>query len=209
MSDDLLRHVAAAFEARRIAADFADKKFALTPYIEEPFPIQDETLFLEQTVCRALIARAAFRETAPHWAPELPLSGVECEKMIRSKNNGIALVGYYGRSWACANWGPHLSFHDFCCGAMACEHTPEHIRNDLELQLEFIPCKLAGFDKVLCWGVQDRLAETAQQLIRTEEHYRACGMSDDARWMRSVIEQVLKVKLDERLAQFLDSQLDK
>jgi len=202
----LLQHVVGLLDEVRQKAEAAGEKYAYAPYTEEPFSIEDQSLFLEQTVCCALAARAAFDETAPHWAPELPISSADCEKMIRGKSSKIALVGFYGRSLACANWGRHLSFYDFVCGLLGSEFAPERIRNDLEVQLEFPARKLPGFDKALCWGVQDRLVETAQQLIRTEEHYRACGMSDEAKWMRSVIEQVLKVKLDERLAQFLDSQ---
>ena len=210
MSDDpLLRHVAAMFEAERVAADLADKKFAVAPYTGERFSIDDESLLPEQAVCRALFMHASFRETAPTWAPDLPLSSSDIEKMIQSKSNRIAVVGYFARSCACGNWSSHPKFCDYVAGLLACEHTPERIRNDPQLLKEFPPRWLGGLDRSLCWGVRDRIVEMTRQLIKGEENWRRCGMAVDAAAMRSVIEQILKVKLDERLAQFLDSQLDK
>jgi len=103
-------------------------------------------LHLEQAECRALAHRASFRETAPHSAPELPLSSADCEKMIRGRDSKIALVGYFGRSLACANWSNiHLSFRDYACGLMAYERTPPCIRADPQLLKEFQPKLLAGF----------------------------------------------------------------
>jgi hypothetical protein len=192
-------------------ASVAGEEFALTPYTEEPFSIRRESLFplVRHTVCRAAVARASFRESAPHWAPELPVSSADCEKMIRSKSNKIALVGYFGRSWACANWGPHPSFRDYCCGLMASPHCPEHIRNDPELRKEFPPRELPDLDENLCWGIFGRIVEYTQEFLRNEAHWRRCGRTDDAKWMRGVIERIAKITFSKWLQDFLDSQPDR
>jgi hypothetical protein len=186
------RHVVSLFESRRQAAIAAGEEFGLSPYLEEPFSIRRESLFpvVQSTVCRALTIRTSFRESAPHWAPDLPVSSADCEKMISGKSNKIALVGYYGRSLACANWSFHPSFRDFCCGVMACEYTPERIRTDLELLREFPPRELPDLDENLCWGIFGRIFEFTQECIRNEGHWRRCGKVDDAEWMRGVIERI-------------------
>src|SRR5262249_17090788 len=173
----LEQHVAGMFEAVRAAADLTGEQYARTPYTGELFSTQHDDLLphLEQTVCRALAFREAFRETAPHWAPELPLSSAEYEKMIVSKNAKIALAGHYARSLACANWGPHPSFHDYCCGVMAYEFTPSYIRTDPALLKEFPPRELPEFDHSLCWGTHKRIFEFTHLLMKNEEIWRRCG----------------------------------
>jgi hypothetical protein len=202
----LERHVADMFETLRQAANAAGEEFARTPYTEELFSVRCEALFphLEVTVCRALIAAEAFRQDAPPWAPELPVSSADWEKMIGGRSNKIALIGYYGRSWACANWGRHPSFRDFACGLMACEHTPARIRTDPALLKEFPPRELAGLDRSLCWNTFGRIFEFTLQLIRAEESWRRCGRSGEARWMRDVLEQLVGIKLNKSLQDFLD-----
>ena len=78
------RHVVELFEARRQAANAAGEDFVSAPYTEERFSIRRDSLFpfVQHQVCRALVARASFQVTAPPWAPELPLSSTEFEKMI-------------------------------------------------------------------------------------------------------------------------------
>src|SRR5262249_18679649 len=127
------QHVGPLFEAVRAKAEAAGEKYGRTPYTRELFSIHDEAMFLhlEQAECRALAHRVGFRETAPHWAPELPLSSAECEKMIRSRDRKIAVVGFFGRSLACALWSNfHLRFRDYVSGLLACEHAPPCIRTD-------------------------------------------------------------------------------
>ena len=216
MRDDLFKilvaeiesQVARLFEDERLRAVVAGEKFGRAPYIDELFQIEYTSLFpyLKHQICRALAARAAFRETAPHWAPELPLSSADIEKLIHCKNNWFVLVGYYARSLACANWGIHPTFRDYACGLMACEFAPQHLRIDPELQVEFPPRELAGFDRALCWGTHDRIFEFTYQLMKNEEIWRRCGMADNAKWMRDSIEQLVRVKLDQRLRDALDSQ---
>jgi len=90
---------------------------------------------------------------------------------------------------------------------MACSYAPERLRNDSKLLQQFPPCELPGLDDPsLCWNMYGRILEQTQQLVRFEEHLRRRGLSEDAKWMRGVIEQLMRVKLDERLRSFLDSQ---
>ena len=203
----LEKHVGDLFETVRQKADAAGEKFAHAPYTQELFPVQDEFLILyhERLVGRALITRESFRATAPHWAPELPISSDECEKAMRSKSAKIAVVGYFGRSLACADWSNiHLSFHDYACGLMACEHAPECIRTAPDLLKEFSPNPaLQGFDPSLCWGAHGRIIEFTQQLMRNEEIWWRSEMRDEAKRMRDVIELLMK------LDNFLDSQPDR
>jgi len=205
------RHVVELFEARRQAANAAGEDFVSAPYTEERFSIRRDSLFpfVQHQVCRALVARASFQVTAPPWAPELPLSSTEFEKMIGGKSNKIALVGYYGRSLACANWGFHPSFYDHACGLMASEDTPERIRTDPELLREFPPRKLPGLDQSLCWGIYARLLDTMQQLIRVDEHWRYCGLTNDAAWVRSIIERIGRITFSQSLQDFLNHEFDR
>jgi len=193
----LEKHVVGVFDVVRLKAEAAGEKFARTPYTDELFSIHHEYMFpyLERTVCRALIHRQSFRETAPHWAPpELPLSPAEWEKMISGKSNRIALVGFYGRSLACAEWSNiHLSFYHYCSGLMACEYTPPCIRADLALLKEFPPHPFQGFDKSLCWGAHARIIEFTQLLMRNEEIWYGCGMADEAGRMRDAIELLMEL----------------
>jgi hypothetical protein len=89
---------------------------------------------------------------------------------------------------------------------MACESAPTHIRTDPKLLKEFSPRELPGIDQGLIWGLSNRTLEFAQQLMRSEEHLRRCGMVEDAKRMRAVIQQITGAKLDKELADFLDSQ---
>src|SRR5262249_9524139 len=174
----LERHVAGLFEEVQQKAAASGEKYAHTPHTNELFPVHDGFLiqYFERLVCRALKTRESFRQTAPHWAPELPLNPAEWEKMFRSKDAKIAVVGYYGRSLACADWGAHLSFRDYVCGLLAYEHAPPCIRTDPGLLTEFSPNpSLQGFDKSLVWGVHPRIIEFTQQLMRAEEIWYSCG----------------------------------
>jgi hypothetical protein len=215
MNDDPLqrieRHVVSLFEARRQAAIAAGEKIARAPYTEESFSVRRESLFrvVQTTACRALTARTSFQQDAPYWCPELPLNSTEFEKMIGGKSNKIALVGYYGRSLACANWSFHPSFRDFCCGVLACEYTPEQIRSDPELLREFPPRELPDLDENLVWGIFGRIFEFARECIRNEEHWRRCGRMDDAEWMRGVIERITRITFSEWLQNVLSSEPDR
>jgi hypothetical protein len=211
------QHVAGLFEAVRAKAEAAGEKYACTPLTDELFSVRHEAVlpYLERQVCRALAHRQSFRETAPHWSPELPLSSAEYEKMIGSKSCQIAVVGFFGRSLATANWGTHLNFRDYVCGLMACEYTPPCIRLDVELRLEFPPREIIGFDRNLCWGSHERIYEIMQQLMREEEIWSRCGMADEAKEMRGAIVQLLRTdgllssQLHPKIGIFLDFQPDR
>jgi hypothetical protein len=88
---------------------------------------------------------------------------------------------------------------------MACEFTPKRIRIDPELRKEFPPCTLAGLDQSLAWNTYERILEFTRQFMQNEEHWRRCGLSQDAKWMREVIQQITGVRLDQSLQDFLDS----
>ena len=207
----LERHVTGLFDMVRLKAEAAGEEFCRAPYTEERIWIRGEAAFplLTRGICLALVARESFRQDAPLDVPELPLAADEYEKLISSKSSKFAVVGYFGRSWACANWGPHPTFRDYVCGLMACEHTPASIRGDPKLLKEFPPKPLAGLDQALCWGTRDRIFDFTQQLMRAEESWRRCGMADDAKWMRGVLERIMRVELDQKLRDFLDSQPDR
>src|SRR5262245_22326104 len=193
------KHVGGLLETIRLKANAAGEKFARTPYTDELFSIQDKFLFpyLERIECQALAHREWFRATAPHWAPELPLSPAEWEKMIASKSPKIAVVGYFGRSLACASWSNiHPLFGEYVAGLLAYEFTPPCIRADPALLKEYPPRVFQGFDKSLCWGVRFRISEIAEQLMKVEESWYRGGMGDDAAWMRSIIELIVRPPMD-------------
>ena len=204
---EIERHVERLFENARLKAVAAGKIYARVPYLEDLFPVEYKSSLFQRQVCRALAAREWFRQHAPPWSPELPLSSSEIEKLIRSKSNRIAVVGYFAASLATCNWDfkKHPTFQVYAAGALASPYCPDHLRTDPELRKEFPLCPLEELDQSLCWGTHARIVETAQGLMRTEEHWRRCGLSEDAKWMRGVIERITRVNLDDRLRDFLDN----
>jgi len=65
---------------------------------------------------------------------------------------------------------------------------------------ERIPTQAArGIHRSLCWGTHYRTVEFTQQLMKNQEIWWRCGLSADAKWMRGVIEQLIK-------QEFFDSQ---
>ena len=209
LAAEIERHVADAFEVLKLTAARVGERYAFLPYLDERYEPGCETLIphLKRQVCRALAAREWFRQHAPPWSPELPLSSSEIEKLIRSKSNRIAVVGYFAASLATCNWDfkKHPTFQVYAAGALASPYCPDHLRTDPELRKEFPLCPLEELDQSLCWGTHARIVETAQGLMRTEEHWRRCGLSEDAKWMRGVIERITRVNLDDRLRDFLDN----
>jgi len=180
------------FKNELLRAVATGEKFGAVPFLDDSFAVECESLFpqIQRIVCRALSARELFRMHVP-WAPALPLSSADCEKMIRDKNSRIALAGYFARSWALANWSSaHPSFYRYARGATASKHTPERIRTDPALLKQFPPTPLKGLDRNLCWGVHYRLLETQQQLVRAEEVWRHSGMADDAKWAQGMLEKL-------------------
>jgi len=202
------QHVDVAFKVLRMMAGFEKKRFARLPYLDDPYQPECETVIphYQRQVCAALAAREWFRAHAPPWAPELPLCSADIEKLINSKSPAIAVVGYFAASLAACNWDieKHPTFQVYAAGVMACEFAPTHIRTDPKLLKEFPPRELSGIDQGLIWGLSDRTLEFMQGLMRSEEHLRRCGLSEDAKQMRAVIQQITGVKLDKEIADFLD-----
>ena len=197
------------FENERLRAVATGKEFGEVPYLGDFFMVGYPPLFshIKRQVCRALAAREWFRQHAPPWAPELPLSSSDIGKLIRSKSPAIALVGYFAASLAACNWDieKHPAFQIYAAGAMASEFAPTRIRTDPKLLKEFSPRELAGVGEGLIWGLSDRRVNFMYELIRSEEHLRRCGMATAAKEMRGMIEQVGGMKLDKVLADFLDA----
>jgi hypothetical protein len=200
----LERHVGDLFEEVRQKAEAAGEKFAIVPYLGDSFPIECAWLFrLKRQVARALVARKLFEQHAP---PELPLSNTDIEKAIRSKDNRIVLIGFFARSWACANWGAHPSFIDYSSAVMTSEHAPQHLRTDAALLKKFPPRPLKGLDRNLCWGTFDRIFDFAQQLTRNEEIWRRCGRVSDAQRARGILRLIGGERQDLALLDFLETQ---
>src|SRR5215472_11125723 len=102
MDEDFLNDCEAAvkrlFKGELLRAASVGEKFGLVPYLDDLFAVENKSLFpqIEREVCRALVAREEFRWRTPPWirVVELPLSGADIEKAIRSKDNRIAIIGY-------------------------------------------------------------------------------------------------------------------
>jgi len=166
------------------------KKYATVPYIGDLFLADATFMFphFKRLVVAALTARALFERQKPPWAPSLPLSGADIDKRLRDEDPRLNLLGYFGASWACANWGRfHPPFFVYASGVMASPYTPEHIRTDPRLLREFPPTLLAELDHALCWNTGERIIDFAQQIMRQEEHFYRCNMLVDADRMRGII----------------------
>src|SRR5262249_34544581 len=208
LAAEIEQHVADAFEVLKLTAARVGERYAFLPYLDDPYQPECETLIphYQRQVCAALAAREWFRQHAPPWSPELPLSSSDIEKLVRSKSPAIALIGFFAASLAACNWDieKHPTFQVYAAGVMACEFAPTHIRTDPKLLKEFPPRELSGIGQGLIWGLSDRTLEFTQGLMRSEEDLRRCGLSEDAKQMRAVIQQILGAKLDKEIADFLD-----
>jgi hypothetical protein len=120
------------------------------PIVGGLYIVSQDHCILLPVVCAALCAKAQFSRDAPAWAPCLPLRREDCEKLENDDSNRLNLVGYYGCSLRETSWDyqTHPPFAGFASGLMAYKHTPDHLRNDPELQREFPPTRLKG----LCGG---------------------------------------------------------
>lgn len=131
--------------------------FLTAPFLPRPF-IGDhpdywagqESPETRQTVVRALSAAFRFYQ---EWSAYLPLRIKNCNELIDNDNVRFNLVGWFGRSLHCAGWDDqHPGFKPYCQGLMACENTPDAIRNDPGLRIEFPACPLDGMcDQSLTW----------------------------------------------------------
>jgi len=182
------KHIGKMFATGKVRAIVRGEKFARAPYIDWPYCVYDENRIarLKGLVCAALTAQKWFEEHKPRWAPSLPLSIAECEKLERAGSNRLKLVGYYGRSQMASEWDKrHPSFHAHACGVMASPHTPDYLRNDPELLAEFPPRPLEGLDRFLCWNKPEMIEKLGQELVRLQQYLRDRGMPEDADWMQT------------------------
>src|SRR5215472_5647000 len=198
MREEILKiieqHVEVAFEVQGMMAGLEEKQFARLPYLNDPYDLECKTLIphYRRQVRAALAAREWFRQHAPPWAPELPLSSSDIGKLVRSKSPAIALVGYFAASLAACNWDfkNHPTFQIYAAGVMASPSASDHLKKDLKLLREFPPRELPGLDQGFIWGLSNRTVEFTQQLMRSEEHLRRCGMAEAAKQMRAVLQQI-------------------
>src|SRR5262245_23712914 len=100
------------FEKARASGD----KLFHVPIIGRLCAVQNEDYIakLKQLTRAALAARKHFREHGPPWAPHLPLTFAEIERMECDESNRVELVGHYASSLMMLEWDyqTHPSFHD-------------------------------------------------------------------------------------------------
>lgn len=179
------KHVGELFEANKLRAIVAGEEFAHAPYIGFKYRI-DCGPRIQQIVCFALATRKLFEKSKPSWAPALPISVIEYEKLKNDESPRINLVGHYGGSLIALEWDErHPSFPDYGCGLMAYEHTPDHLKRDPELLEEFPPRRLDGLDRFLFWNRPDRVVELRRKLVRQRQDWKNRGMPDDCPWMKT------------------------
>jgi hypothetical protein len=181
-------HISEMFAAGKARAIVRGEKSARAPYIDWPYCVYDENRIarLKGLVCAALTAQKWFEEHKPRWAPLLPLSVADCEKLESAGSSRLKLVSYYGRSQMASKWDKrHPSFADHACGVMASPSAPDHLRKDPGLMAEFRPRPLEGLDWFLCWNRPERVVELRQQLIRRRQYLRSRGMPRTSLWMQT------------------------
>jgi hypothetical protein len=179
------QHVAQLFETNKLRAVVAGEEFAYAPYIGWRYRVNCGPR-IQQIVCSALAARKLFEKSKPPWAPSLPISKPDCDKLRYDGNPKFNLIGYYGGSRAASEWDErHPSFIDYGCGLMAYKHAPDHLKRDPELLEEFPPCRLEGLDRFLCWNRPKAIVELRRQLARQRQDFKSRGMPDDCVWMKS------------------------
>jgi hypothetical protein len=127
------------------------------PFLEVPviglkyFPDDSDTSEVRQRVVRALARAWEFYQEGH--GVLLPLRPENCQIMQNADDIELNLVGMFGSSLYDGGWDDrHPTFAPFVSGVMACELTPDEIRNDPKLQEGFPPQRLEGFaDEALAW----------------------------------------------------------
>lgn len=96
-------------------------------------------------------ARAWFSQTGPAWAQPLPI-GDERSPLLRA-TGALFLLARYSFSLELMGYDylGHPPFATFCAGAIAHPRAPAHVRDDLELQVEFPAKTLPGLGGSLVW----------------------------------------------------------
>jgi hypothetical protein len=119
------------------------------PFLEVPviglkyFPDDSDTSEVRQRVVRALARAWEFYQEGH--GVLLPLRPENCQIMQNADDIELNLVGMFGSSLYDGGWDDrHPTFAPFVSGVMACELTPDEIRNDPKLQEGFPPQRLEG-----------------------------------------------------------------
>jgi hypothetical protein len=132
-----------------------------TPIYSGPFPI-DALRKLKRLVDNAHRARVWHSRYGPAWAQPLPLSEPEQISLLYGSDRPLYLLSYYsssleGRDY---NYLEHPQFFDYGRAVMADPRTPEHLREDPDLQIHFPPKPLAGLDEHQRWRpLPDRVSQ--------------------------------------------------
>jgi hypothetical protein len=118
-----------------------------------PYEVQytKETISNPISLARdAYNARAMFATEWPDWGP-LPL-GQECTPLLQAKG-AMHLLGCYAFSLElmCYDYLGHPSFYRYGCGMMAHPDAPEHVRDDIDLRVEFPARELPGLGRRMIW----------------------------------------------------------
>jgi hypothetical protein len=176
------------FEAEKSRVLACREEYGRVPYLDYPYCVLDGEEIIamfKRNVCLALAAKKWFEQHKPSWAPSLPLSPAEWEKVANDDDLRFELVCDYAASLAGLqhDYLAHPSFHDYCCALLTHEHTPDYLRTDPQLQQEFPPRKLAGLYGSSYWP-PEMVAEWLQ-MFRRNCQYQYYSMSDE-----KVIEQI-------------------
>jgi hypothetical protein len=93
--------------------------------------------------CRALIVQAQFEWEKPDWAPRLPTSAEEIDKLQHNTTCRLSVVGHYAESRQGVYWGPHPGWDAYCAGLCA---LPDAIKFMRHAGLETRPRRIEGLD---------------------------------------------------------------
>jgi hypothetical protein len=138
--------------------------FFMAPRLQLPhsggeFVAGHEPRSLRRLVLNALCARARFDETAPNWAPALPLREEAIAILANNNDPKLTAVGLFAMSQRLAGWHEsHPSFHRYVRGVMAHQKTPDKIRHDADLRRDYPPHRLLELDETLCWRSDEKIA---------------------------------------------------
>jgi len=124
---------------------------ARTPLCDAYTIMQTGVPHLINQIRAALDAKIWFSETEPDWGP-LPMGPFECGPLLHASGAPF-LLGCYAFSLELNHFDylGHPQITDFCRGAMAHPDAPDHVRNDLELRMDFPAKELPGLYGRLVW----------------------------------------------------------
>jgi len=123
-------------------------EFLRTPITNRLYSTWDDDYIfkLKRNIYTALAARKWFREHGPSWAPLLPLTFADIDKLKRDESGRINLVGLYASSLSLLEYDykTHPPFDAYARGLMAYAHTPSSFRDDPELWHSFHQSRSRG-----------------------------------------------------------------